>query len=1529
MRISLALRVCELCAGDLNDDDDDIDNRRAPQLAAAPHRLLLLRLLSRTAGSLSASSPPAVRPAPSVLSSRYSPLRRRRPSFPPAGTMSSSFEKSVKGATKIKNAPPKTKYIEHILVATHSGEAGIGEVFRALQNRLRDSTWTVVFKSLITVHLMIREGSPDVTLAFLSTHRNMLAISSFTDAQIQGRNIRHYALYLTERGRAYKDTKTDWVRAPESRLEKMSVEKGLLRETEVVQHQLSALLKCDVMESEPENEITITVFRLLVLDLLALFQVLNQGLIAILGHFFEMSKVDAERAMAVYRTFTRQTDQVVQYLGVARQYEHHTRVEVPKLKHAPVNLGKQLEEYLTDPDFEVHRRQYLAEQDVKKTGGSSSSSKMFTSSKKKDSDFPEPASNNPFPSASSSKAPQLPELKPHANKGPDPDLIDFFDSIEQNQTPLQINPQQQPQQQMNAAPFQPQPTGMTFQSNGFAPQPTGFAANSPFQPQPTGFVQQPQAQPQQLLPNFTGAGFGGFTQSFQPSSLAPIPQDSVASFPTGAVGAPQVQNSQPQGLMPMATGSTNPFRQSMLMAQQTGLPTTAMSTSASTPALGANPNRQSTNPFARSPQQNASPFPPAANSPYQQQPQGHQSPGSASVGDNSAQSVSASNANKRKSIDDSASKQTRSKRNRYISIACNECKRRKIKCNGETPCQRCGNLNLACLYAPNCCSNNFKDSDDFRHVTSQIGRLQEEVGWLHQTVKALQSDPGRMASLGDRALPMGTSTVAPSPSQSSSSLNRDALHSKYGAFRGPTSMAFSLDVANNTISNMGYRGMDEGEENGHHVEDMGMPMMSRPADPLLEFDKDEMIRLCRLHEEEIGIMYPVLNVQSVIAHAKGLASFLDTIRHQNPMELINDEKTLQLKIVMCCGLVVEEHGHSEKAIRLYDSMEMVLNRKLMAEAADVSSLPLLALVAGYRFLSNDEVLAWRVMGQVARLCLELGIHQRSGLIKIQDEDERNNALNSFWSAYVLDRRWAFGTGLPYVVQDEEIDAELPFPDIENLDQEILGWYEIVPEEVKVRNWDKDKNMTSTPSHNLQRLRIWTYLRLNQRNEYHVKSASVHAPVRFSAACREEFYMALELVKDLSARSWASQRLWRTIRSLKDVAPRFGLNPEDDPQSTAALGMIGLARGHVDPRGGQQPFRKPSMVGQQSQAATPDSVAQNGSRIQAEMSRIFEGYVGLNVQFGSNEEQVPASNGDMSASEAAAGIKPPNTLPLVGNGILFLQPRQRLFAWFAKCERLFGYETLHISVPSLPPGVIISDPRNLEFVLRNEGIFEKGDFFKQRSWDLFGHGIINVDGELWKLQRKAGLRFLATPTLRALTSVALPQYLGEAVAGLMKSAGSSEAVDLQAVIHEVTTQLMGRMAYNMDMHTDDDFTVAFEHASGATADRFQNPLWFLTELITGTRMRRSIATIKAYGRRIVDSAVSDRAAVEAKGSRSDMPGSLIQSLLDSIGDETLVADAALNYLSAGRDTVAQALTWTLYLLMKHPGVASTLRNSLTP
>ncbi|KAH9892143.1 putative clathrin binding protein [Xylariomycetidae sp. FL2044] len=531
--------------------------------------------------------------------------------------MSSSFEKSVKGATKIKAAPPKTKYIEHILVATHAGEAGVGEIFRALQFRLRDSTWTVVFKSLITIHLMIREGSPDATLAYLAKHRNMLAISSFTDAQIQGRNIRHYAAYLAERTRAFKDTKVDWVRAKETRLEKLSVDKGLLRETEVVQHQLTALLKCDVLE-DPENEITITVFRLLVLDLLALFQVLNQAMINILGHFFEMSRPDAERAMDIYRNFTRQTDYVVQYLAVARQWEPHTRVEVPKLKHAPINLRRQLEDYLKDPDFEIHRRQYLAELDAKKKGGAgaSKSDKGAADSRVQAGKLAMFQNANGSSTSSTSKAPE-------PTKGPDPDLIDFFDSIEQNQTTMAVQPNPQAQLgQLNtgnpwpsSTPYGMQQQTAPPQAVGFVPQPTGFPNNSPFQQQNVGAFSpssQQQQYPNQPQPGFTGTGFGGYSQQspFMPGNLSSIPQDSVASFQSGALSLPVqtgLQNGSPlQGQQP-----TNPFRASMMMANPTGMSNNTASTFSS-PTSPQNQTgglvRQSTNPFARTSPQAQTPF---------------------------------------------------------------------------------------------------------------------------------------------------------------------------------------------------------------------------------------------------------------------------------------------------------------------------------------------------------------------------------------------------------------------------------------------------------------------------------------------------------------------------------------------------------------------------------------------------------------------------------------------------------------------------------------------------------------------------------------------------------------------------------------------------------------------------------------------------------------------------------------------------------------------------------------------------------
>lgn len=286
--------------------------------------------------------------------------------------------------------------------------------------------------------------------------------------------------------------------------------------------------------------------------------------------------------------------------------------------------------------------------------------------------------------------------------------------------------------------------------------------------------------------------------------------------------------------------------------------------------------------------------------------------------------------------------------------------------------------------------------------------------------------------------------------------------------------------------------------------------------------------------------------------------------------------------------------------------------------------------------------------------------------------------------------------------------ELRQEEIESLDKDILQWYETVPEEVKLRNWDKEKKMTSTPSYNLQRLRIWTYLRFNQiriwlytpvlhsatsimqnMNQaqlvvelakdtirylthlnnttnlyrkiqvfYHqfltsaiavVFLASVHAPVHFSGPCRDEFYMALELVKDLSAKSFVSKRLWRTIGSLKEVAPRVGLQQHDkDPRSSAALAMAGLASGHIARSpGAPPPYGRHSIAGfsappQQSTSAGEASSQNNGKRIQSEMIHIFENYMGVNgFPTGTGDEAVTTGLPTPDSAVQPSGGQGPN------------------------------------------------------------------------------------------------------------------------------------------------------------------------------------------------------------------------------------------------------------------------------------------------
>ncbi|KAK4689447.1 hypothetical protein P7C73_g665, partial [Tremellales sp. Uapishka_1] len=465
----------------------------------------------------------------------------------------SNFEKIVKLACKPKNAPPKAKYVDVLVAATYSDDGSLQDICRSLSLRLREPNATVVFKALLTLHQMIRSGSTDALLELLSGS-DVLRLKNVSGQSGEGAtssNIGTYASYLDSRIKAYRDLKHDLVSVQTEsnrrstglgagskarRLRHLAVEKGLLREVKQVQVVIESLIKCRFYDDNLQDENTVLAFRMVVKDLLVLFQAGNEGVCNVLEHYFEMSKVDATESFDVYKSFIKQTDRVVDYLSIARKLHNIINVPVPNLKHAPTSLVKALEEYLKDPNFEENRREYKKSLGVVEGNAGART----------------PSPSKAVPSSAQAST-STPVAAPTAPAGAPQNIQDFFDSIQSDQQPSMFGqspqhgqPQQmqmmQQQQQMQQPQFNP------FRQSMMMPQQTGF-----MQPQMTGFpMQQPQGflQPQQ-----TGA-----------MAFAPPPQPGFG-LPSQQTGMMQPQ--QTGFLQPQATGS-NPFRQSMMMPSQTG-----------------------------------------------------------------------------------------------------------------------------------------------------------------------------------------------------------------------------------------------------------------------------------------------------------------------------------------------------------------------------------------------------------------------------------------------------------------------------------------------------------------------------------------------------------------------------------------------------------------------------------------------------------------------------------------------------------------------------------------------------------------------------------------------------------------------------------------------------------------------------------------------------------------------------------------------------------------------------------------------
>ena len=208
---------------------------------------------------------------------------------------------------------------------------------------------------------MIREGAKDVALRYYSRNLEFFDIENIrgSNGSASGdmRALDRYDNYLKVRCREFGKIKKDYVRDGyrtlklnnnnygNSRNKQHSINVAL-DHVESLEVQIQALIKNRYTQFDLSNELIIFGFKLLIQDLLALYNALNEGIITLLESFFELSHHNAERTLDLYKTFVDLTEHVVRYLKSGKT----AGLKIPVIKHITTKLVRSLEEHLLEDD---------------------------------------------------------------------------------------------------------------------------------------------------------------------------------------------------------------------------------------------------------------------------------------------------------------------------------------------------------------------------------------------------------------------------------------------------------------------------------------------------------------------------------------------------------------------------------------------------------------------------------------------------------------------------------------------------------------------------------------------------------------------------------------------------------------------------------------------------------------------------------------------------------------------------------------------------------------------------------------------------------------------------------------------------------------------------------------------------------------------------------------------------------------------------------------------------------------------------
>ncbi|XP_026536277.1 phosphatidylinositol-binding clathrin assembly protein isoform X7 [Notechis scutatus] len=263
----------------------------------------------------------------------------------------SAVSKTVCKATTHEVMGPKKKHLDYLILCTNDMNVNIPQLADSLFERTTNSSWVVVFKSLITTHHLVVHGNERFT-QYLASRNTLFNLSNFLDKSgLQGYDmstfIRRYSRYLNEKAVSYRQVAFDFTkvkRGADGVMRTMNTEK-LIKTVPIIQNQMDALLDFNVNSNELTNGVINAAFMLLFKDAIRLFAAYNEGIINLLEKYFDMKKNQCKEALDIYKKFLTRMARISEFLKVAEQVGID-RGDIPDLSQAPSSLLDALEQHL-------------------------------------------------------------------------------------------------------------------------------------------------------------------------------------------------------------------------------------------------------------------------------------------------------------------------------------------------------------------------------------------------------------------------------------------------------------------------------------------------------------------------------------------------------------------------------------------------------------------------------------------------------------------------------------------------------------------------------------------------------------------------------------------------------------------------------------------------------------------------------------------------------------------------------------------------------------------------------------------------------------------------------------------------------------------------------------------------------------------------------------------------------------------------------------------------------------------------------